>query len=131
MEDHSFLYSLPETEDRLHFLLDQKRPLRTFEEEFRTRVLQADLTDELKDVLEQFRQLNLDVIVIDQTTPETLRNGLYCVKVMIPGMLPMSFGHHLVRLTGLERVLKVPITLGYTKKLLTQLGLNPYPHPFL
>jgi ribosomal protein S12 methylthiotransferase accessory factor len=119
MEDHSLLYSLPETEDRLHFLLDQNRPLRTFEEEFNPRVPHADLTDELKDVLQQFRRLNLDVIVIDQSTPETLRNRLHCVKVLIPGMLPMSFGHHLVRLTGLERVLKVPITL------------NPFPHPFL
>jgi ribosomal protein S12 methylthiotransferase accessory factor len=131
MEDHSLLYSLPETEDRLHFLLDQNCPLRTFEEEFKPRVLHADLTDELKDVLQQFRRLNLDVIVIDQTTPEALRNGLYCVKVLIPGMLPMSFGHHLVRLTGLERVLKVPITLGYRKNLLTLQELNPYPHPFL
>jgi ribosomal protein S12 methylthiotransferase accessory factor len=113
------LYSLPETEDRLQFLLEQNRPLRTFEEEFNPRVPQADLTDELKDLLQQYRRLNVDVIVIDQSTPETLRNRLHCVKVLIPGMLPMSFGHHLVRLTGLERVLKVPITL------------NPFPHPFL
>jgi ribosomal protein S12 methylthiotransferase accessory factor len=28
MEDHSLLYSLPEAEGRLHFLLDQNRPLR-------------------------------------------------------------------------------------------------------
>jgi ribosomal protein S12 methylthiotransferase accessory factor len=131
MEDHSFLYSLPEAEDRLHFLLDQNRPFRTFEEEFKPRVRLADLTDELKDVLQRFNRLNFDVIVIDQTAPEILRNGLYCVKVLIPGMLPMSFGHHLVRLTGLERVFKVPLTLGYTKSLLTLQGLNPHPHPFL
>ncbi|MCD9025250.1 TOMM precursor leader peptide-binding protein [Cohnella silvisoli] len=131
MEDHSLLYSLPEAENRLHFLLDQNRPLRTFEEEFRPRVLHDDLTDELQDILQQFRRLSLDVIVINQTAPETLRNGLYCVKVLIPGMLPMSFGHHLLRLTGLERVLKVPVKLGYTKNLLTPQQLNPYPHPFV
>jgi ribosomal protein S12 methylthiotransferase accessory factor len=131
MEDHSLLYSIPETEDRLHFLLEQNRPLRTFEEEFKPRVPQADLTDELQDVLQQFRRLNLDVIVIDQTTPETLRNSLYSVKVLIPGMLPMSFGHHLVRLTGLDRVLKVPVTLGYMENMQTRQELNPYPHPFL
>ncbi|MFC5528223.1 TOMM precursor leader peptide-binding protein [Cohnella yongneupensis] len=131
MEDHSLLYSLPETEDRLHFLLEQNRPLRTFDEEFIPRPLHADLTDELKDILRQFHRINLDVIVINQTAPETLRNGLYCVKVLIPGMLPMSFGHQLVRVTGLERVLKVPLKLGYTKNLLTAQEINPHPHPFL
>jgi ribosomal protein S12 methylthiotransferase accessory factor len=131
MEDHSLLYSLPESEDRLHFLLEQNRPPRTFEEEFKPRMPAADLTEELQDVLQQFRRLNLDVIVIDQTAPETLRNKLYCVKALVPGMLPMSFGHHLVRLTGLERVLKVPLTIGYKENLQTQQELNSYPHPFL
>ncbi|TFE26269.1 TOMM precursor leader peptide-binding protein [Cohnella luojiensis] len=131
MEDHSLLYSLPETEERLHFLLKQNGRMRTFDEEFQPRALHADLTNELKDVLQKIRLLNLDVIVIDQTAPEALRNGLYCVKVLIPGMLPMSFGHHLVRLTGLERLLKVPVTLGYAKNLLRLQELNPYPHPFL
>ena len=131
MEDHSLLYGLPEAERRLHFLLDPNRPLRTFDEEFRPRAPHDDLTDDLRDALQTFRQLNLDVIAIDQTAPETLRNGLFCVKVLIPGMLPMSFGHHLVRLSGLERVLKVPLKLGYAKNLLTPQELNPYPHPFL
>ncbi|GAX91758.1 TOMM precursor leader peptide-binding protein [Effusibacillus lacus] len=130
MEDHSMLYSLPEAEERLHFLLDENRPLRTFEEEFKRKVRHSDLTDDLKDILQAFRRLNLDVIVVDQTTPEIRRNGLYCVKVLIPGMLPMTFGHHLTRLTGLERVLRVPMELGYTKQPLTIEQLNPHPHPF-
>jgi ribosomal protein S12 methylthiotransferase accessory factor len=74
--------------------------------------------------------LNLDVIVVDQTTPELKRNELYCVKVLIPGMLPMTFGHHLTRVTGLERVLKVPVLLGYAKQPLLLEQLNPHPHPF-
>jgi ribosomal protein S12 methylthiotransferase accessory factor len=68
--------------------------------------------------------------VVDQTTPEMIRNGLHCVKVLIPGMLPMTFGHHLTRLTGLERVLRVPMELGYAKQPLTLEQLNPHPHPF-
>ena len=77
--------------------------------------MHADLTDDLQDILQVFRGLNLDVIVVDQTTPEIKRNGLYCVKVLIPGMLPMTFGQHLTRITGLERVLRVPMELGYTE----------------
>lgn len=130
MEDHSMLYSMPEAEDRLKFLLDEDRPLRAFKGEFPRADWQADLTDDLRSFLRVFRRLNMDVIVVDQTTPETLRNGLYCVKVLIPGMLPMTFGHHLTRLTGLERVLKVPMQLGYADKPLSPDQLNPHPHPF-
>lgn len=130
MDDHSMLYSLKQSEERLHFLLQNGRPCRTFEEAYKPKVKHADLTDDLKDVLHALRELSLDVIVVDQTTPETLRNGLHCVKVLIPGMLPMTFGQHLVRLTGLERVLRVPAELGYAKKPLSPDQLNAYPHPF-
>ena len=35
MDDHGMLYGLPEAEERLQFLLDDNRPLRTFDEEFK------------------------------------------------------------------------------------------------
>ncbi|MFQ6583342.1 TOMM precursor leader peptide-binding protein [Priestia megaterium] len=130
MEDHSMLYGLTEAEERLSFLLDNQRPLQSFEQEFSPICKQADLLDDLKDVLDVFKQLKLDVIVVDQTTPELKRNSLYCVKVLIPGMLPMTFGYHLTRLTGLDRVVNVPVELGYSKKPLKFSQLNQYPHPF-
>lgn len=131
MEDHSLLYTVPEAEQHLQFLLDADRPLRTFEEEFKPRARHADLTEDLKDVLKEFQRLNLNVIIIDQTAREISRNGLHCVKVLIPGMLPMSFGHHLVRLTGLDRVFRVPMELGYANRRLTPDDINPFPHPFI
>ncbi|BFH62591.1 TOMM precursor leader peptide-binding protein [Paenibacillus azoreducens] len=130
MEDHSMLYGLKQAEERLDFLLNDDRPMQTFDEAFEPRDWNADLTDDLKGMLHVFRQLNLEVIVIDQSTPETRRNGLHCVKVLIPGMLPMTFGHHLIRLTGLDRVLRVPAELSYSLKPLSPEQLNPYPHPF-
>ncbi len=130
MEDHSLLYCVPQAEERLQFLLDPNRPLQAFDEEFKQGPRHADLTEDLKDILHEFHRLKLNVLVIDQTTPETLRNGLYCVKVLIPGMLPITFGHHLTRLTGLDRVLRVPMELGYEKQCLTLERLNPHPHPF-
>ncbi|MDQ1144730.1 ribosomal protein S12 methylthiotransferase accessory factor [Bacillus sp. SORGH_AS 510] len=130
MEDHGLLYGLQEAEERLSFLLDDHRPLRTFAEEFKQPPAHTDLKDDLQDILQKFRQLDLEVIVVDQTTPITKRNGLFCVKVLIPGMLPMTFGHHLTRVKGLERVLQVPKKLGFTKHRLSYEQLNPYPHPF-
>ncbi|TDF98014.1 TOMM precursor leader peptide-binding protein [Paenibacillus piri] len=130
MDDHSLLYSLPQSEERLRFLLDEQRPLRKFDEAFDFVSAHDDLTDDLRQVLQAFRSLQLDVIIIDQSSSETLRNGLYCVKVLIPGMLPMTFGHVYNRLTGLDRLLEVPMKLGYANRKLTPEELNPYPHPF-
>ncbi|WP_462412891.1 TOMM precursor leader peptide-binding protein [Neobacillus sp. Marseille-QA0830] len=130
MEDHGLLYGLREAEERLNFLLDEDRPLRSFAEEYKKPPVHADLKDDLQEILQRFRQLDLEVIVVDQTTPITKRNGLYCVKVLIPGMLPMTFGHHLTRVKGLERVLQVPMKLGFANQPLAYEQLNPYPHPF-
>ncbi|WP_061809470.1 TOMM precursor leader peptide-binding protein [Rossellomorea vietnamensis] len=128
MDDHGMLYGLPQAEERFSFLQD--RPLRSFQDEFKWNSRHTDLTDDLKDILEKFRSRNLDVIVVDQTAPELEKNGLHCVKVLIPGMLPMTFGHHLTRLTGLERILNVPAELGYRDRPLTFDELNQKPHPF-
>ena len=131
MSEHCLLYSLPQAEERLGFLLNEDRPLQSFDAAFTWPAKHhADLTDDLKEVLQAFERLHLDVIVVDQTTPEMKRNGLYCVKVLIPGMLPMTFGHGNTRVTGLERVLKVPMQLGYVQQPLTVEQLNPHPHPF-
>jgi ribosomal protein S12 methylthiotransferase accessory factor len=130
MDDHGMVYGLRQAEERLNFLLNNNRPIKTFNEEFKWKEVHADLTNDLQDILQALRNVNLNVIVIDQTTPEIKRNGLHCVKVLIPGMLPMTFGHHLKRVSGLERVLRVPMELGYTKEPLTREKLNPLPHPF-
>jgi ribosomal protein S12 methylthiotransferase accessory factor len=130
MEDHGMLYGLPEAEERLKFLLDDHRPLQSFDKEFNQPPNTKDLKDDLQEILQKFRKLNLEVIVVDQSTPVTKRNGLFCVKVLIPGMLPMTFGHHLTRVRGLERVLTVPMKLGFSKQPLLFEQLNPHPHPF-
>ncbi|WP_246061953.1 TOMM precursor leader peptide-binding protein [Paenibacillus oralis] len=131
MEDHALLNGLPQAEERFDFLLDGRRPLRTFEEQFSRKASHPDLTEDLKDILQIFERLNLEVIVIDQTSPEISRHHLHCVKVLIPGMLPITFGHQLARLNGLERVLRIPAELGYAAELLTLERLNPHPHPFV
>jgi ribosomal protein S12 methylthiotransferase accessory factor len=131
MPDHALLYTLPEAEERLQFLLDPDRPIRHFADEFKPRVWHSDLTEDLTTLLQRFGSLKLDVIVVDQTTAETKRNGLHCVKVIIPGLLPMTFGHDFRRLAGLERVLRIPMELGFAQHMLSIHELNPHPHPFL
>ncbi|MFS0784247.1 TOMM precursor leader peptide-binding protein [Bacillus sp. 1P06AnD] len=130
MDDHSLLYGLPEAEHRLAFLLENNKSPISFSQAFKPAIAATNLKDDLLELLERFRQLKMEVIVVDQTSPELKRNSLYCVKVFIPGMIPMTFGHHLTRLKGLDRLLNVPRDLGYVKEPLTFSQLNANPHPF-
>ncbi|WP_248925999.1 TOMM precursor leader peptide-binding protein [Paenibacillus hamazuiensis] len=131
IEDHALLNGLAQAEERFCFLLDDRRPMQSFAEQFKRKSGHTDLTEDLKDILHTFQRLNLDVIVINQTSPEIGRNRLNCVKVLIPGMLPMTFGHQFTRLNGLDRVLSIPAELGYVSEPLKREQLNPHPHPFI
>jgi ribosomal protein S12 methylthiotransferase accessory factor len=52
------------------------------------------------------------------------------VKVIVPGMLPMTFGHGNRRVYGLPRLFSVPKLLGYRDEPLRPQDVNPHPHPF-
>src|SRR5699024_3898192 len=67
---------------------------------------------------------------VDQTTAEHRAEGFSCAKVIVPGLVPMTFGHDYRRLTGLPRLLTVPRVLGHRERDLTPEELNPHPHPF-
>ncbi|HZR43549.1 MAG TPA: YcaO-like family protein, partial [Ktedonobacteraceae bacterium] len=133
MEHHPLLYYLPEAFERLNFLY--RTPCQqTFQEAFHDFYQGAsehmDLRDDLEALIVSYLRQNIDVVVIDQTAPEHLSCGLNCVKVIMPGMLPMTFGQHNRRITGFERLHQLPYTLGYQDHPLTTEEINPYPHPF-
>ena len=134
MEDHSVLYASEEASGRLDFLTATaaSRSLADMRSgpESAAAFQNADLTDDLTDVVGRLRSHRLDVIVVDQTTPEHRVAGLSCVKVIVPGMLPMTFGHYNRRVHGLPRLLEVPRLLGRRDQALPPQGVNPHPHPF-
>jgi ribosomal protein S12 methylthiotransferase accessory factor len=129
MPDHSTLYGADETFERFGFLFGGG-PVATVDDmptgEFRS----ADLSEDLRQVIDRYLGSGLDVIVVDQTTPEHEAGGLRCVKVLIPGTVPMTFGHRNRRIHGLPRLLQVPYRLGHRSAPLTRDELNPDPHPF-
>jgi ribosomal protein S12 methylthiotransferase accessory factor len=130
MSDHSLLYCDPAAFDRLDFLT-RPRPQRTFAEAFTSpRIAGDDLRDDVTDLIGRYLSTGLDVIVVDQTTAEHRAGDLRCVKVIIPGMLPMTFGHFARRTDGLPRLLTVPHLLGHRDRPLSPTDVNPHPHPF-
>ncbi|MGY6020851.1 TOMM precursor leader peptide-binding protein [Streptomyces spinosirectus] len=127
MPDHSALYAHPEAAHRLDFLFggptigvdevggpDRLRPDRD------------DLTADLRAAAERVGE----VLVVDQTTPEHRAGGFTCVKVLVPGAVPMTFGYRNRRIDGLPRLLNLPRRLGRLDADLTRAQLNPDPHPF-
>lgn len=134
MEDHALLYGLPEAFERLRFLYASLRQ-HSFQEAFsdfydQDQPEQLDLSEDLNNLIASYLTIGLDVIVVDQTSPEQMAGQFRCVKVIIPGTLPMSFGYHARRITGLERLYQLPHRLGYYPQPLTEAEVNPYPHPF-
>lgn len=133
MEHHPLVYYLPEAFERLHFLYQTPRR-QTFQEAFRDSYEcppeHMDLRDDLESLVGTYCKHGTDVVVVEQTAPEHRPCGLHCVKVLMPGMLPMTFGQHNRRITGFERLHQLPFTLGYRNNPLPEVEVNPYPHPF-
>ena len=134
MDDHSVLYASDEACGRLDFLTEsaRSRSLADMRSGHRsaTTLQNDDLTDDLTDMVSRLRTHGLDVIVVDQTTPEHRAEGFSCVKVIVPGMLPMTFGHGNRRIHGLPRLFEVPRLLGYRDRAMPPQDVNPHPHPF-
>jgi ribosomal protein S12 methylthiotransferase accessory factor len=134
MDDHSVLYTSREAAPRLDFLA-RSAPSRSFAElEQRCGTADAfrhaDLTEDLAGAVGRLRAHGLDVIVVDQTTPEHRLGRFSCVKVIVPGTLPMTFGQANRRVHGLPRLFEVPRLLGYRDQPLSPEDINPHPHPF-
>jgi ribosomal protein S12 methylthiotransferase accessory factor len=131
LEDHVGLHTLPQARERYAHLLAPDRPVLGLAQAFgdwRSRWLRDDLTDVLRDVLADFRTRGLEVVVVDQTDPDHQeRLDLRTVKVIVPGTMPMTFGHLNRRLRGLPRLTEVPASLGYP---VSDPWTSPDPHPF-
>ena len=132
MEDHALLYFLPEAFERLSFLPHSQQPY-TFQQafdDFYRKPVCMDLREDLCTLIDHYLRLGIDIITVEQTTTEHTLQDFYCVKVIMPGMLPMTFGHQYRRSSGFQRLYQLPYQLGYRTKPLTDADMNPNPHPF-
>ncbi|RUQ10133.1 hypothetical protein D8M35_00545 [Curtobacterium sp. HSID17257] len=108
MSDHALLYAHPDafsrfdhldTEAAAHGVDIRARDARHAVE------LDIDLTRDLDHVIERLVSAGLPtVLVVDQTALDLEGSGLFCAKVIVPGAIPMTFGHLNRRLRGLPRL---------------------------
>lgn len=131
MGDHLLVYADPTVSHRLDFLFasPESRSLRQMAERG-AQISPNDLTRDVERSVGRFLSAGLDVVVVNQTTPEHVSAGFACVKVIVPGTLPMTFGHGMRRVEGLPRLFSVPRSLGDPDPPAQLSKLNPHPHPF-
>jgi ribosomal protein S12 methylthiotransferase accessory factor len=65
---------------------------------------------------------------VELTTPDLVEYGVHVVRVIVPGLQPVHFGHGQERLGG-ERLYNLPHQLGLADHARTEKDLNPCPHP--
>lgn len=121
--DHLNFYTNPETLPLLNFLSGMEES-----PESDISLRKGEPSNQLKSGLGLLADLNLEAIVVDVTRPELAETGWRTVRVLVPGMLPLSFGSGHAPLAA-RRLRDVPRALGYDLPDGPQ-RFNPAPHPF-
>lgn len=132
IDDHLLAGAMPEAFARFSFLLAE-RPISSMQQRFApwyARQFAPDLTEDLYGLIARVERCGHDVIVVDQTSPELRDAQFCCMRVLVPGLIPLTFGQRFRRTRSLDRLYRVPQELGYTAHRLSAAELNQDPHAF-
>jgi ribosomal protein S12 methylthiotransferase accessory factor len=118
--DHVRLCALPGARERLAMLLGstRERPVR------RGAVCAGGTPERLAFCVRRVTEAGLDPIAVDLTTRDVADLGLHVLKVVVPGMVPLTAA---APAGGSPRLRTVPRTLGHT---IPDTQWNQIPHPF-
>jgi ribosomal protein S12 methylthiotransferase accessory factor len=135
--DHNAVAALPEAYPRWEFLLRRKNrgQIQSVEKVYtdvarRYQIDSRDIRLILDLVLDDLHGRGFDVIVLNQTSAELSYGGLHAVKILIPGMTPITWGYGFQRVQGLRRLFELPYRMRYSRRVLTEQDLNQDCHPF-
>ncbi|MBC7269170.1 MAG: YcaO-like family protein, partial [Streptomyces sp.] len=90
----------------------------------------GDLADDVALCRDELVRAGLDVIVVDQTTPEQRRMGLRTVCALAPGLLPIDFGWSRQRALDMPRLRTAARRGGLRDTDLEEGEIRRVPHPF-
>lgn len=128
MDDHSLYYACPESQHRLAFLGDPTRRAGQAASEGRWGGDNDDALPKamLSRVIRSLHRQGHDVMVVDATRRELARLGLRAARVLVPGLLPLTFG------VGNHRTALIKTAKAGASR---QVGTDDYinslgPHPF-
>ncbi|MCH0541434.1 TOMM precursor leader peptide-binding protein [Streptomyces sp. MUM 203J] len=128
MEDHALVGALPGARPWFSFLLDAPPPDAAPGPAAHRPA--GDVAADLAAVLAAARRDGHEVFVVDHTTSELQRLGLNCVKAVVPGTVPMTFGHRHRRLPPPAALTAFRARNGMGTHEFTLEEVRHEPHPF-
>ena len=122
MDDHSLVWGYYKNLEKINFANQVSESI-DVSLYIQTRKKFDCLNEAFKAVLEDLKRNGRRVIFINQTTPEMQLMKIYCSKILIPGLLPMTFGAKNARISRkrIDEIEKMEKGL---------LSMNFIPHPF-
>jgi len=134
LEDHALFYGQPEALPLARFLVEHPNE-RSYDDTYAAWNAQRPASLSLLDDLEFFFAAlraagHDDVVWVDQSSPEQVQLGLRTVRAIVPGLLPIDFGHGRCRAATLPRLYELPHRLGLRAAPLGADDINRSPHPF-
>ncbi len=124
-EHHAIVYlKEPSLISVFNFFIDQENEIKYKVSQMRDYSTGRILGD-IRRCVEMLGNRGYETIVVDLTTPDIGDVGLYAVRVMVPGLVPLH-GNHNYPFLGSRRLEEVPKIIGRE----CADGINPYPHPF-
>lgn len=129
LDDHTGMHGLPEARGLWGFLDDPSGRVSLDEFTARGRLAPEDVTAELRHHVDVASRADVTVLAVDQSAPHLRGIGVFAVKVIAPGTLPMTFGHlnrrveNVPRLSRAASIIHGAVTAG-------SWGDAPPPHPF-
>ncbi|EAE2355670.1 hypothetical protein Y261_15140, partial [Listeria monocytogenes] len=124
MEEHSLVYGHFKNLDKIVFFNQVDEMIEASDLEKKNACLNKSLNLQFQSLIDDLKIIKKDVIVVNQTTAEMKKIGINCVKIIVPGLLPMTFGAKNVRVSK-NRVKE--IETFEKRKLNIQLSPHPFP----
>ncbi len=123
--DHVLFWSQNERKGDLDFL-NKNGKLISIRQNERTN---ENTQDSLNNLINFFKQNNLEAIWADLTPKHFRKTGIFIGKAIIPKFQPLFMDERFPYYGG-ERLYKLPVLLGYLQGPLSEDEFNKLPHPF-
>ena len=123
MDDHSLVWGYYKNLEKIHFNVQATETISVSEWKNQHKTYEC-LNKSFGKVIEELRNKGKNVIFVDQTTQEMRSIDMACAKVMIPGLLPMTFGIANVRISE-DRIKEIE----ETEKRTVEVRFTPHPFP--
>jgi ribosomal protein S12 methylthiotransferase accessory factor len=129
VRDHAEFYQDRSKAPLVEFLTASDAVARFADHDYFAACAGIDPAAELAQATQRLRARGFRVVVVDLTPPWMAALGLHAVRVVIPGLQPIHFGHQ-NRVLGGRRLYEAPRRLGLLDRDVTAAELNPWEHPF-